>query len=81
MTGTLTVIDPATNNPVDFDLVGTGYVDVFWRPNPPSFPFIHADYVFTPEPVSESSSLVLLLIAIGPLSVIAVRKRKGRLPV
>ena len=79
MTGTLKVIDPATNNPVDFDLVGTGYVDVFWRETQ-SFPFIHADYIFTPQPVPESSSLVLLLIAIGPLAVVAVRKKEMAQP-
>ena len=76
MTGTLSLLDPVTGQPVIFDLIGQGMVNCCYRYDPVvDFNFVTVEMVFTPVP--EPSSLRLLVSAIAP-SLVVLRLSRRR---
>jgi len=76
MTGTLFVRDLSTNQDVLFNVSGQGLLNVSKVEVPLSaFPFLNVEFNFAPVPVPESSSLSLLIGAVGFL-VVLVRTGK-----
>jgi hypothetical protein len=81
MTGTLGLLDPVTNDPIVFDLVGRGTLRCCRQPDPTggSFQLVAVEFDFEPGPasVAEPSSM-MLLVAAWPLLRFGCRRAKKK---